>query len=284
MGPLPPTTATATATATPAPTPTPLASLAGCPAPVALNRLTVLHRFTTDADDVAIDGAGDVWVSSPNAGRIDELSATGASIESFSDPHEPEGLVPLPDGDVVVAEQGPNRLEVLDPATRALSALLTMPNPTSNPGVDDISRSADGLHLLVPDSPVGRLLEVPITGGTPTLLATGLGRPVDAGTLDDGAIVVASEDAPGLLVVAGGSAHGLGTLADLDEAVPDHGLVYVTDLSSDAVLAVDPSSGASRVLVTGSPAPQGLAALPDGTLLLVDSTRRVLDLVPECSP
>jgi streptogramin lyase len=249
---------------------------------VALSRLAVLHQFTTDADDVAVDSAGNIWVSSPNAGRIDELAADGTSIASFADPNEPEGLVPLPDGDVVVAEQGPNRLDLLTPATGVLTPFLTIPNATGNVGVDDISLTADRADILVPDSPSGRLLEVAIGGGAPTVLASGLGRPVDAGQLPAGAIVVAAESNPGLVEVAGGSTQAVGSLTDLDEAVPDDGLVYVTDLGTDEALAVDPASGASRVLVTASPSPQGLAALPDGSLLLVDSTKEVIVSLPPC--
>jgi streptogramin lyase len=250
---------------------------------VALSRLAVLHQFTTDADDVAVDSAGNIWVSSPNAGRIDELAADGTSIRNYADSNEPEGLVPLPDGDVVVAEQGPNRLDLLTPSTGALTPFLTIPNSTGNVGVDDISLTADRADILVPDSPSGRLLEVPIGGGAPTVLASGLGRPVDAGQLADGAIVVAAESNPGLVEVDGGSTQAVGGITDLDEAVPDDGLVYVTDLGTDEVLAVDPASGATRILVTGSPSPQGLAALPDGSLLLVDSTREVLALLPVCA-
>jgi streptogramin lyase len=276
-------TATAIPTAPPSPSATPLATLAGCPAPVALSQLPVLHQFTTDADDVAVDSRGDIWVSSPNAGRIDELGADGTSIATFVDPNEPEGLVPLPDGDVVVAEQGPNRLDVLVPSTRVLTPLLTIPNSTGNAGVDDIALSADGAEILVPDSPSGRLLEIPVGGGTPTVLASGLGRPVDAEQLPDGAIVVAAESNPGLVEVAGGATQAVGSLTDLDEAIPDDGLVYVTDLGTDEVLAVDPTSGASHVLVTVSPSPQGLVALPDGSLLLVDSTREVIVILSPCA-
>ena len=250
---------------------------------MALNQLTVIHQFTTDVDDVAVDSAGDIWVSSRAAGRIDELASNGSPIRNFVDGNQPEGLVPLVGGTVVVAEQQTNRLVLLDPSTGAISPLVTIPNPTSNPGIDGIRLSADGSDLLVPDSPSGRLLEVPVGGGTPSVLATGLGRPVDANQLPSGEVLVAAESSPGLLAVAGGAEQRVGSLSDLDEAVPDQGLVYVTDLSTDQVLAVDPTSGSSRVLVTGAPSPQGLVALPDGQLLLVDSTREVLAMLAACA-
>ncbi|HXZ99310.1 MAG TPA: hypothetical protein VEK76_03075 [Candidatus Binatia bacterium] len=263
--------------------PSPQATLAGCPAPVSLDRLTVLHHFTTDADDVAVDGSGHIWVSSPDAGVIDELAPDGSELHAFLDRDEPEGLVPLADGMLVVAQQRTNRLALLDPSTGTLNVLVTLPDPSGNLGVDGIALSAGGGNLLVPNSPEGQLLEVPVGGGSPTTLAAGLGRPVDANQMPDGSIVVAAESSPGLVEVAGGSTHPLGTLSDLDEAVPDGGLVYVTDLGADQVLAVDPGSGDSRVLVTGSPAPQGLAALPDGHLLLADSTDRVLAELSPCA-
>jgi streptogramin lyase len=270
-------------TATPAASPAPASPTAAPAATVGFDQLTVLHRFATAPDDVAVDSAGHIWVSSRSAGRIDELGPGGSELASFPDPNGPEGIVALADGRVVVAEQGPNRLVLLDPATGSLSPLVSIPNPTGNFGVDGIALSADGTQLLVPDSPSGRLLEVPIGGGSPIVLASGLGRPVAAGQLGDGTVVVASEGTPGLETAAGGAVHALGGLSDLDEATPLGGLVYVTALGSGQVDAVDPASGASRVLVTGSPSPQGLAALPGGRLLLVDSTRQALVELPACS-
>jgi sugar lactone lactonase YvrE len=57
----------------------------------------------------------------------------------------------------------------------------------------------------------------------------------------------------------------------------------VTSLGSGEVLAVDPRSGASRVLVIDSPSPQGLTVLPDGRLLMVDSARQLLAELSPCS-
>jgi sugar lactone lactonase YvrE len=283
-GPSPPTTPSASASPAPTGTVVAPATLAGCPQAQPLDRLTVLHRFSTDADDVAVDAAGRIWVSSPSAGRIDELSPAGVELRGFTNADEPEGLVPLADGRIAVAEQRTNRVITLDPRTGATSALVSVANPSGNLGMDGLGLSADGRELLIPDSPSGRLLEVPVAGGQPSVLATGLGRPVDASPLPDGTIAVASENSPGLRLVApSGAVRTLGAVSDLDEAVPDNGLIYVTALGAGEALAVDPASGASRVLVTGAPSPQGLTVLPDGRLLLVDSTRRVAVELQPCS-
>lgn len=270
-------------TAPPAATATPVATLAGCPQARPLDALSVVHRFSTDADDLAVDALGHIWVASPGAGRIDELTSAGIEIRSFENAEEPEGLVPLPGGRIAVAEQRTNRVVVLDPVTGALSPLVSIPNPSGNLGIDGLGLSADGRDLLIPDSPSGRLLEVPVSGGRVSVMASGLGRPVDASPLPGGGVAVASENTPGLRVVGSGAARTVGSVADLDEVVPDNGLLYVASLGSGEVLAVDPVSGASRVLVTGSPSPQGLAVLPDGRLLLADSARRVLVELRPCS-
>ncbi|HYL72379.1 MAG TPA: hypothetical protein VEY89_13850, partial [Candidatus Dormibacteraeota bacterium] len=59
-------------------------------------------------------------------------------------------------------------------------------------------------------------------------------------------------------------------------------LVYATDLADQSMVVIDPTSGAMRTLVSGAPAPQGLALLPNGNLLLVDSTAQTLVSVRPC--
>jgi hypothetical protein len=92
--------------------------------------------------------------------------------------------------------------------------------------------------------------------------------------LPDGAIVVAAESSPGLVELTGGATQAVGSLTDLDEAIPDDGLVYVTDLGTDEVRAVDPTPGASRVLVTGSPSPRGWSRSPTGAFSSSTRPRR----------
>lgn len=260
---------------TPKPTPTPHAVLASCPNPVPLAGLTPLAHFPVAPDDVSPGPAGHLWLSSHDGDRIWELGPDGSVLRTIEDANGPEQVLQLPDGDLAIAEQTPNRV-VLRRPDGSQSVLLQLPKPPANVnGVDGMS--LDGDHLLVPDGPAGRLLSVPLSGGEPTVLATGLGHPVDAVRLPGGTIAVASESPVGLLEVGpGGSVHAIAALSMVDEVVAQDGLLYVTLLDGHSVEAVDPATGATREIVSGTSKPQGLTSLPDGRLLLVDSAEGVI--------
>jgi sugar lactone lactonase YvrE len=247
----------------------------------------VLARVSGDPDDVVVTASGSLWLSDRDGGRLIELSASGDVVRTIADANGPEGIVVLADGKLLVAQQIPNRLDLFDPATSSFSPWLRL-GTTSSPtqGVDGIG--ARGTTVLIPDSARGRLLAV-LAGagdvaGTPVVAATGLGRPV--GAVDDGAggALVVLENTPGLVRVslATGRVAAVAHLPSLDDVVVHHGIVYVADLADQSLVAVDPAAGASRTLVTDAPAPQGLAVLPDGRLLLVDSTTRALVAVSSC--
>ena len=102
--------------------------------------------------------------------------------------------------------------------------------------------------------------------------------------LGQGAIVVTAENPAGLLSIprAGGAGAQLGSVTDADDLLSDGGLLYVTMLGTGQVRAVDPSTGASTVLVTGIAAPQGLTLLTRGRLAVADSTTGVVATLAAC--
>ena len=209
------------------------------------------------------------------------MALDGRVLRTIGDPHAPEGLVTLAGGDILVAEQGADRIDDLQP-DGTLRPLIQLTNTTVNAGVDGLALDSDG-RLLVPDSPNGTLLVYPASGGTPQTLATRLGRPVAAARTPAGELYVAVENSPGLLRVGtGGATTGIGSHGQLDEVIGANGLLYVGDLTRRELRAVDPATGTQRVLVTGSPELQGLTALADGRLLLSDTTAGVLALVDAC--
>jgi glucose/arabinose dehydrogenase len=282
-----PTVATALATRTPTASASASASLNRCPPAAALGSLPVLARVNGDPDDVAVTPSGSLWLSDRDGGRLVELSASGNVLRTIADANGPEGIVVLADGKLLVAQQVPNRLDLLDPATRAFSPWLQL-GTTSSPtqGVDGLG--ARGTTVLVPDSARGRLLTISVgagdTAGTPAVVATGLGRPVAAADDGAGSVLVVLENTPGLVRVseATGSVAAVANFTSLDDVVVHNGIVYVSDLADQSLVAVEPGGGASRTLVSNVPAPQGLAVLPDGRLLLVDSTTRVLVTLSSC--
>lgn len=256
------------------------ATLSGCPPAQLEGQLTVLARISASPDDVTIDRAGNIWVTALDAHLIIELSASGKVLATISDPGGPEGLVELPDGRFVVADQLVNALGVFRPGDGGVSRLLTLVNHTANAGVDGLAYDTTHKQLLIPDSPNGTLLAYPV-GGSTTVLRRGLGRPVAATTDPTGNTYIGMENLPGVLVVSPpGATRSLGSFAQVDEVVYLNGLLYVADLAG-SVDAIDPATGQSVRLVT-APAPQGLAATANGTLILVDQTTHVVASLAPC--
>jgi sugar lactone lactonase YvrE len=188
-------------------------------------------------------------------------------------------------GRIVLAEQRPNRLVSFAPPSSTPATLLTLPARGNQDGVDGIGIDAATGTLLIPDSPHGTLLSAPLDGSRVVTLASGLGRDVAATVGPDGAIYVAVEGDHGLLRVpfAGGTAVPVGAgLAQLDDVVTVGVLLYATLLVAGEVVAIDPSTGAFRVLATGIAAAQGLALLAGGRLAVADSSTHVIATLASC--
>ena len=259
------------------------AALAGCPAPVAEAALPSISGVPGTPDDLASAPDGSLWVSEVDDDVIYNVTVSGRILSTIREAGGPEGVVVLPDGRLAVAEQVPNRIVLINPATGAApQALASLPAAAGQLGVDGIGYDAAHDRLLVPDSPMGTLLAVSITNGAVETLATGMGRIVDAAVGPDGAIYAVAETTSGLQRVpaGGGTAVRVGTLTDLDDVVSLNGLLYVSDLRG-AVWAVDPTAGADRELVTAASAPQGLIALGP-RLVLADETTRAIAWVNAC--
>lgn len=260
-----------------------VAHAASCPAPVAFSSLPVFAHVS-QADDVTVASDGTVWVTNVGGGQITELNATGGLVRTFADSRSPEGIVQLPGGKFALAEQSADRVVVFDPVanTRRVWVRLTA---NGNLGVDGLGIEPG--TLLLPDAAQGALDTVPLPpfSGGRTVVATGLGRPVAATPAGDGTILVAVENAPGLDRVDPTTGHvtGIGSFGSLDEVLVRGGLAYVADLSTGQVDAVNPATAAVSVLVTGAGAPQGLAFLPNGNLLVVDENSGTIAIAPACA-
>lgn len=259
-------------------------ALAGCPAAVDAEELPVLTRAVPGPDDMFVSGNGTIWLTDEEHGTINQLSADGRLLRSVANDAQPEGIVALPDGAVLVAEKSRNRVIKFDPSLTRSSELVSLPNSTGNPGIDGLGLDLPGNRLLIPDSPNGVLRAMSLSGGPPTVLARGLGRPVAATVGPGDRVYVAAESTVGLAVVsgAGGDAVPLGSFTDLDDVVTDGGLLYVSDFGTGTVAAVEASSGDSRILVQGMRHRDGLALLSKGRLALTDEEAGTVSVVRSC--
>jgi len=262
----------------------PDAPLTSCPASQPISSLPVFTRTALNRipDDLTIDGDGNVWVGIEVQGRIFEYAPDGSLRQDLADPNGPEGIIVTPTA-TVVADQTQSSVDRLDSAGQ-LVPFLKLPNTHRRLPVDGLGFDAQRQLLLVPNSPEGTLLVTPLTSARPRLLSSGLGRPVAAAVGADGSIYVAAESRAGLLRVPrnGGPARRVGRISNLDEVVTVRGLLYTTGAGDGTVRAVDPKTGASAVLVTGGHMLQGLAALPDGQLLVISSATHTISVVRTC--
>jgi sugar lactone lactonase YvrE len=274
----------AAATATPTPTAAPVAL---CPTtPAAATALPVIWRGGAP-DDLAVAPDGALWIGDVTAKVVRRVQG-GAVTRTLQGLSDPEGVVAMPNGDVVVAEQGRQRVTAVHPDD-SRTVLLTLPPADTQLGVDGIAYDPRTGRFLVPDSPHGTLLSV--APGSPqqaTTLATGLGRVVGAVPDATGTAIwlVAEAEAPrGLLHFdpAAGTATPTANLVQLDDVVLSDGVLYVTDLRNHSVHAVDARTGAERTLATGFGEAQGLAVLPDGGIAVADSPRGVVQRIAPCA-
>jgi sugar lactone lactonase YvrE len=259
--------------------------LAACPAVQPFASLPVMARTDLSPDDLLALPDGSLWVTDPVGGAIEHLAADGRVLTRIPDGRAPEGMVPVGTS-IVVAEQGPNRLVSFAPPTAALTTLLTLPSRGSLEGVDGIGLDSGGGRLLIPDSPHGTLVTAATDGSHELEVASGLGRDVAATIGPDGAIWVAVEGNHGLwrIPTTGGAGVPVGAgLAQLDDVITVGSLLYATLLVAHEVVAVDPSTGAWRVLARGIGAPQGLALLAGGRLAVADSNTHVIATMAACA-
>jgi len=259
-------------------------ALGTCPASQNIASLPVFARtgLTEIPDDLTVDPSGNVWVTIQVQGHILEFAADGTLRQDLPDKAGPEGIIVTP-GVTLVAEQSLSRVDRLTPDGRLLP-FLKLPNPRHLSPLDGLGFDVRRQRLLVPNSPAGTLLTTPLTSPSPRLLASGLGRPVAASVGPDGYLYVAAESKVGLVRIPpnGGAARRVGQLTNLDEVVTAGHLLYTTGAGDGTVRAVDPVTGADRILVTGGRQLQGLTALPDGRLLVISSVTHTISVVSPC--
>lgn len=253
-----------------------------CPAPRSFSSLP-LFAHVTGADDVMVASNGNVWVSNVGGHQVTELSPTGTVVHVFPDGQNPEGMVQLSPATMALANQQTDQVVVFN-ATTGTSTLWAQLTPNGHPGVDGIGMEPG--MLLLPDAAQGNLDTMPLPpfSGRPKIVASGLGRPVDATPVGDGTLLVSVENPPGLDRVnpTTGAVTPAADLKSTDDVVYRNGIAYVADNGNGTMSAVTLSSGAVNTLVTGVTGAQGLAMRADGTFLVVSETLGDIRIATGC--
>jgi sugar lactone lactonase YvrE len=230
-------------------------------------------------DDITVDNAGRlVWGDLAN-GTVDRLQgsrvviiARGISV--------PEGIVVLPNGSIIVAEQGRDRIIRLN-SRGGFTVLYALTPVAGQEGVDGIGRDPRTGDLLVPDSPRGTILRMNVRGGQARVVASNLGRPV-AATVDAHGNILAPDEHLGTVVVVTPRGHVSyrGTLSTPDDvSVARSGRVWVTTLGDNSLWALDPGATPRRVAL-GLANPQGLTLDRCGDPIVVEqNTGRIVRLL-----
>lgn len=264
-----PTIVPVTETITPLPfTPTALPTVT--PAPLNLNpQVIVLAEDFSEPDDLVLAPDRSIYISDVTAGTIKAYTLDGQLNLILSGLSAPEGMAFLPDGSLIIAEQGTNRLVRYDFQSRTLQPFLDLVNRTNNLGVDGILW--DGSNLIVPDSPNGTVLTVSPDGQTVRQLASGLARPTGAWLEPGGDLLIADENGNAVFRL-----HPDGSLEKIaDFSIPDDVIedaeenIFVITLGDDAVHVL--TANRDVILVSGLKDPQGIIFDTNGNLIVTDS-------------
>lgn len=266
-----PAISTSTATQTLIP---PTSTATSTPTPVPLNlhpQIAVLSEDFVEPDDLVLAQDGSIYISDVSAGTIKQYTTDGHLNLVVSGLRSPEGMVFLPDGSMIIAEQERNRLVRYDLNSNTLKPFLKLVNQTDQLGVDGILW--DGRNIIVPDSPNGTVLEVSPDGNTVRQIASGLTRPTGAWLEPTGDLLIADE--------YGGAIYRLhrdGTLEKLayfsfpDDVVADaSGNIFIVTLGDNAIHLLKAGTDEDVILVSNLNQPQGIIFDQDGNLIVTDS-------------
>jgi len=239
------------------------------PAAQAAQTLQVLAVVGGQPDDVTVDTQGRLIWGNLARGTIERLDGKRV-VTVARNLSVPEGVVVLPNGTIIVAEQGRDRIVRIG-AHGALSLVYALRPVSGQEGVDGIGRDPRTGNLLVPDSPNGTVLTMSRQGRHVRLIARGIGRPVDAAVDKQGDVLVPDEHLGTLVVVTPrGQVSYRGTLSIPDDvAVDRNGRIWVTTLGDYGLWVIDPGGVPRRVLV-GLANPQGLTLDRCGDPIVVE--------------
>jgi len=244
----------------PSPTPSALSTCpAGSPAPAGPQ---ILLSNVPAPDDLAFDANGRLLFGDINAGTVSALGIDGSAQRIAGGLRVPEGIVVLGNGQILVAEQGRNRIVAIDPASHAASQWRAFANRTGQEGIDGIGPELSNVAaapggVIVPDSPNGVVWRVSLDGKSATQIGSGMTRPVGAAVDQHGRIFVADEG--GAVWTLDPARRRFATLPTPDDVVVGRaGHIFVNTLGDNAIHEFD-AQGHQVSVLSGVNQPQGIA-------------------------
>jgi sugar lactone lactonase YvrE len=237
--------------------------------------VVVLAQNLPGPDDLLLASDGSIYMSDVGDGTVKRYTTDGRVQVILTNLREPEGIIVLPDGSLVIAEQVPNRLLHYDPALKVLTPLLNLENTTNLEGVDGISldaRARDKLSIVIADSRNGRVLRASLDGKTVTELGRGFVRPTAVWIEADGSILVVDEEGNTLKRIRpDGKIEKLADLPVPDDVIEDDaGHIFVNTLRDNAIHMISAATNQDSILVRGLALPQGIIFDADGNLVVSD--------------
>lgn len=244
----------------------------------------MLYQGAARPDDLALDSSGRLLFSDYTNGTISRLEPNGSVTVLFRGLAGPEGIVPLADGTLVVAEEKTNRIVALKRGS-APRTLRTMPgSPTlveCHQGTDGIAFDARTRTLVIPDAPTGTVYRLSLDGRTLSTIATGFVHPVGAAVDAQGNVYVADECGGAVTrVTPAGRRTPVARVSMPDDVALDgRGNLVVTNVrlvQHDVTRWALDGSGHTTLARSGLAEPQGLLIRPDGRIIVSDDRANVI--------
>lgn len=270
-----------TATKTSAPTASPTAT--STPAPPHYIPMVLAHGFGSP-DDLALDGRNRLLFADFANNGVNRIEPDGHITTLLKGLAEPEGIIPLPNGSLLIAVQGHDGSGIdqvlrFTPGSATSSVFAHWSNATGKAGLDGISRDPRTGDILAADSPNGKIYRVAPDGQRVTLLASGFVRPTDAVADSAGNVYIADEYGSRVARIApNGTVTTLAHVSLPDDLAFDtDGTLLVTALGNNTLVRLDPTSGrVLGVLATNLHEPQGLVVDASGNIYVSEQTANIL--------
>lgn len=246
---------------------------------------TVVHHGSDHPDDLALDPTGALIYSDYTNGTISRLRPDGTAQVLHRGLDGPEGLVPLHDGTLIVAEENTNRVLAFATGASTPRVVLRLPGrpttQTCHQGVDGIAWDARTSTLVVPDPVTGTIYRLTTDGRQLNRLATGFVHPVGAAVDAQGRIYVADECGGDVWRLEAGGRRTRVARAVMpdDVALDGRGDLLVTDVRHTRHdIRAWPLRGGSPVTVAraGLVEPQGLLVTSTGEIWISDDVAKVI--------